>query len=96
VGACGVQIFRTPACQGALDAACCLFETECARDPRCAQLSQCIHQCKATSAGQGADACMNNCGMQTGFGEPARKWALIADCSKNVQYPQGAVCNDGS
>jgi hypothetical protein len=60
-----MQVFRTPACQGALDTVCCPLETECARDPACAELQQCVVTCKATTAGRATDNCTDGCAVRT-------------------------------
>ncbi len=63
-GACGVQVFRTPACQQALDSVCCPLSQECARDPGCVQVSQCILSCKSNPS-VNANNCLQGCATQS-------------------------------
>jgi hypothetical protein len=49
--------------------------------------------CRGACQGQGPD-CQTICLQRGGPAEPMVKWALIADCSKSVRYPDGVRCDD--
>ena len=63
-GACGIQIFNTPACQQAFEQVCCPIAQECAKDANCARLFQCHKACRNPSARE-EDNCRNACAMQS-------------------------------
>lgn len=66
-GRCGVTLFRSVACQSALDSVCCPLETECARDGDCLRLSQCINACKAQGTGREQENCLSGCAVQARY-----------------------------
>ncbi|MDB4934584.1 MAG: hypothetical protein JWP87_1556, partial [Labilithrix sp.] len=86
IGACGVQMFNTPACQKAVDAKCCAVETECANDTGCAGLSQCMIGCKASRPGPDHENCVNGCALS------ARASYCESSCSGRTDDCK-ATCN---
>jgi hypothetical protein len=49
--------------------------------------------CENACRGQSND-CPTICAQRGGPAEPVVKWALIAECSKGVRYPDGLRCDD--
>lgn len=93
-------MFVEPACEAALDRACCTHQQACAADADCAKFMRCWNYCedvrrqmKARGEPGGCD-CFNNCaGPNVGPG--VKYFGAVANCSKNVHYPEGMECRSG-
>lgn len=93
-GACGMYLFTQPSCEAALDQGCCAQQQNCAADAACARIIQCWNDCELKRATEGCN-CFNNCAPQGQQTPGLQLFGYVADCSKNINYPQGIACETG-
>lgn len=79
---CGLST-NNPTCDACLDSACCTREQDCASNPQCVPLLQCVSQCSSAS-------CANNCGAQ--FQGAVQAYNELITC---FQGQCGSACGSG-
>jgi hypothetical protein len=95
-GACGVPVFRTPACEQTLDVACCSQKVACAADQACNAIATCLHACRGRQSG---GACQTDCVTQKPA-TPERQqgmqklYAIFGCGEKSGGAPPGVHCGD--
>lgn len=92
--ACGVRLFESPQCESAVNEMCCTPKADCAKDPACTRLADCLLACKHAAM---HDTCVTTCvARETASPDIERGQALwhgVLACASKANVPD---CGDDS